>query len=458
MQRLIEKGLMFANLVAVESPALVHRYNRALEQLTGKRTALTDFHVDISGYSPEIGEELGDELYLNANGCNRQFILLTTAQKAAPLLNEAFSTSRWILQDFIDTNEAALFALTTQDALAGELLNSVFEMSQPSRLFDIRRIEIEADTTQAHVADAHKLQERIQRFRSEPDAWWDDVLIAEMITLAKHTGDVTRNPVAFKTTGYEHGNFWTAHFGGAYVFHRATKPFVAAATPEVFAADPDVTIPVIGLADANSLARMLAENHLAEPIVRARGADGAAILRQKMDFVLVTAAAQAGLDLSGASRRDLRALARQMGAALPAQFRGLADLLRWVETGGDWPRISSEHPAYFYTLRGAWGDDRDLVNMLLSELGPMDFRQLFICNKPLFYRLYAGWGDAHRQAVADILEREYLVDKAGAREALFGAEPPMAPPPPPPRAPTKKPPTPAERMIARVGPWGAVRR
>ena len=58
MKLLIEKGLMFGNLIRVDSPALVERYNRALKSLTGKVTSLKDFHIDISGYSPEIGDEL----------------------------------------------------------------------------------------------------------------------------------------------------------------------------------------------------------------------------------------------------------------------------------------------------------------------------------------------------------------------------------------------------------------
>ncbi len=93
MKRLIAKGLMFGNLVEVSSPQLVDRYNRALKHLTGKETKLKDFHIDLSGYSPEIGDEFDDPLYLNPNGANRQFILLTTAQKEAPLLNIKFSTS-----------------------------------------------------------------------------------------------------------------------------------------------------------------------------------------------------------------------------------------------------------------------------------------------------------------------------------------------------------------------------
>ena len=101
MIHLIQRGLMFGNLIHVQSAALIERYNRALKHLANHQTKLTDFHIDISGYSPEIGDELDDPLYLNHAGVNRQFILLTTDQKNAPLLNAKFSTSREILKEFI---------------------------------------------------------------------------------------------------------------------------------------------------------------------------------------------------------------------------------------------------------------------------------------------------------------------------------------------------------------------
>jgi len=87
MKRLIERGLMFGNLVEVATPTLVARYNTALDKLIGKRTALTEFHIDLSGFSPEIGDEFDDTLYLNASGCNRQFIILGLDQMRSPLLN-----------------------------------------------------------------------------------------------------------------------------------------------------------------------------------------------------------------------------------------------------------------------------------------------------------------------------------------------------------------------------------
>lgn len=444
MIRLIQSGLMYGNLFHVASPALVDRYNRALKHLTNQTTTLTDFYIDISGFSPEVGDDLNDPLYLNHNGVNRQFILLSTEQRHCPLLDAKFSTSRPILQRFIAENEAALFALTARDAVAGELVNSVYDVSEPKRLFDIRAITVEADTTSGTVRNAGALADKVDTFLREEDAWFDDVLIAEMIELAGETGDVTRNPVRLKPLKVAQGNFWTAHFGGLYIFQTLHHPATIAAQDKP---DDVPTKHCFDLTDRNQIAKFLDYNDLVEPIVKARGIDGAAILRQKMDFILVSAVTEAGVDLNGTTRRDMRTLARHHSDLLPDEFHGLADLVNWAENGGPWPRITSDHPAYFYSLRAAAGPDADLVNMLLSELSPRDVRQLFICHKQAFYAAYAQWPEAKQEYVARFLEAEYKADKVGARAALFGHDAPMEPPK-----------TAPQDLIARVGPWGAVRR
>lgn len=448
MKRLIERGLMFGNLIRISSPALVDRYNRALKQLTGKKTRLKSFHIDISGYSPEVGDSLKDHLYLNEGGCNRQFILLTTKQKTAPLLNAQFSTSRGILRQFIEENEAQLFALTAKDAVAGELLNSVYSVKEAVRLFDIRQVTIEADTTEAHVKSAETLADKVEQFRSKDDAWWDDVLIAEMIGLAKKTGDVIRAPLRLKKMKFNQDNFWTKHFDGLYVFRTVEHPAAICAGSKAVLGELPIDY-VFDFTDRNEIAIFLELNDLVEPIVKARGVDGAAILQQKMDFISVDVAAQNGANLSDVTQRDIRALTRRYANELPEEFHGLAALLRWAQSGGKWPRITSDHPAYFYTLRSKPHVDRDLVNMLLAALTPKDIRQLFICHKERFYHSYQTWPDAKKTYVSDFLEREYQVDKAGARKALFGEGEPMEEP-----MAAAEP----EDLIELVGPWGAVRR
>ncbi len=450
MQRLIKAGLMFGNLFHVSSPALVERYNRALEHLTGQTTKLTDFHVDISGYSPEIGDELDDHLYLNHQGVNRQFILLSMDQRRCPLLNTKFSTSRGILQQFFAENEAQLFALTARDAVAGELVNSVYDVSTPARLFDIRRITIDADTTGGTVRDAKELGRLVGRFKNDKDGWFDDVLIAEMITLAGKTGDVVRNPVKLKNMAFDQRNFWTAHFGGMYIFQDAEHPAVIAPSGKAGLGELPLKF-VFDARDRNQIAQFFSLNKLTETIIEARGINSAAILKQKMDFILVDAVADRGVDLAGATRGDLRRLARRHADKLPEEFHALASVVNWAESGGAWPRITSDHPAYFYTLRAADTPHADLVNMLLAELAPKDVRQLFICHKELFYRTYAEWSETKKAYVVEFLEAEYQVDKAGARAALFGHDASMEEPDP-------GKPDPVPDMIARVGPWGAVRR
>lgn len=447
MNRLIKSGLIFGNLVHVASPALVERYNRALKHLTGKETELEDFYIDISGYSPEVGHELGDPFYLNHAGVNRQFILLTTEQKRAPLLDAKFSTSRSILKQFIEKNKSALFALTARDAVAGELVNSVFALNSAAKLLDIRRITVEADTTNGRIRRAEELDAKVDRFLNVDDAWFDDVLIAEMIEIAGETGDILRNPVVLEEMTFEQRNFWTAHFGGLYVFQDLELPGAIAVGDKAALGELPVEY-VFDLSDRNRVANYLDVNGLVEPIVKARGIDAAAVLRQKRDFILVNALAGEGVALTDRSKSDMRRLARVHAQKLPEEFHLLGALVNWAENNGAWPTITAESPAYFYTLRAADHADADLVNMLLSELAPKDFRQLFICHKELFYAHYMTWPDAKKDYVVRYLEREYQVDKLGAREALFGHEPAMA----------EEPKSEIDAIVDLVGPWGPVKR
>lgn len=424
MMRLVKNGLMFGNLIEVVSPALVARYNRALEHLIGKETKLTEFHIDICGYSPEIGDEFGDDLYLNPNGCNQQFILLTTDQKTAPLLRTQFSTSRSILRDYINDNEDELFALTAREAVTGELINSVFEVSSLKDLFQINQIEIEADTIEAHVEEAKTLQGHMDTFMSTEDAWWDDVLIAKMIELAKRTGNIARNPVKLKTKTYTQGNYYTSHFGGVYIFRDVKNPTVIVRDTSV-----DLTnIPVkniLTFEDRAEIADFLNEENLAEIIVAVQNQEIASIIKQKIDFIAISTAANSGDKLGDLSRRQIRQIERKYADQMPPSYHGLMKVWRWASMGGDLPKLAPEHKAFFYTLRACQHHDRNLVNMLLSELSPLDFRQLFICHKNAFYKAYSSWPDTKKDFVSAFLVEEYAIDKAGVREALFGAEPAM---------------------------------
>jgi len=179
--------------------------------------------------------------------------------------------------------------------------------------------------------------------------------------------------------------------------------------------------------DREGIARFLFDHNLAELIVSAQDGDNAAIIRQKLDFIVMSTAAGSGDDLGNVTRQNMRAMERKYASAMPDEYYGLLEIWRWAKMQGTYPKIEPANPSYFYAFRSAQHADRDLVNMLLSELSPLDFRQLFICHKQAFYKAYAGWPDTRKEYVAQFLEAEYMIDKAGAREALFGEEPSMEP-------------------------------
>jgi hypothetical protein len=419
MLRLIERGLMFGGLVEIATPVLVDRYNQALEKLTNQRTALSSFHIDSSGFAPEIGEELGNERYLNPEGCNRQFILLTLDQIRAPLLNAHFSSSRHILKTLFRENSDTLFALTSRDAVVGELLNSINQVTSIDQLHGLRYITVEAETPGKHIANGKALLNDIEEFKTTEDGWYDDALVERLINGATEVGDILRRPLELKTGPYEVGGFYTVHCDGLYLF-KSDDQAVAIGSSSAIEALKDSKLPaIISLGQKQRVADFLAVNDYVETIFDAV-LDHVALLKQRIEFVLAHHFAHNDAKWRFDGKADLRANVYRNLDALPALFHALSDRLHRAEqrSGQAAPDVGDRD--YFYLWRARRGPHRDLTNMLLSALAPLDARQLFICHKAAFYDAYAGWPDAFRAYVADVLARDYIPNKAVARTRLFG--------------------------------------
>ena len=90
MQRLIDNKLIFGRLLEISEPHLVERYKQALTGFGIKPPKTKKFRIDMAGFSPEIAAALGDEDYLDPNGVNRRFIILTPDQMDLPVVRTAF--------------------------------------------------------------------------------------------------------------------------------------------------------------------------------------------------------------------------------------------------------------------------------------------------------------------------------------------------------------------------------
>jgi hypothetical protein len=399
-----------------------------------------------------VGDELGDDRYLNHPGFDRQFILLDLAQKEAPLLNAEFSTSRDVLRRFIEGNEAELFALTARDAVAGELVNSVYAADSPARLLDIRKVRVEADTTQGTVRTAETARGPHRAVQDRAEGWWDEKAHRRDDRARGQDGDLTRKPRAAQGHELRAGRLLDLAFRRRLRVPRRGAPRGDRGRRQGGPGRPSVA-EVLDLSDRTGIARFLGRQRLAQPVVTDRGPEVAAVLRQKMDFIVADLAGTEGLLREGMTRRDLGPLARRMAGRLPKEWEGLAALVAWAEEGRAGrasPRTTRPTSTRCAPRRGGRGAGQPAP----GGADALDVRQLFICHKELFYRLYRTWPEGKKALVADLLATEYMVDKAGTREALFGPEPGMHEPAPAPGARAAWRPSGGTTPWTRSGPGG----
>ena len=85
MERLYENDLIYGRLLTIDQPHLIERYNKALKAFGVKPTKLKTFDIDKTGFSPQVADELKDYSYLDPNGVNRRYIILTPDQASLPL-------------------------------------------------------------------------------------------------------------------------------------------------------------------------------------------------------------------------------------------------------------------------------------------------------------------------------------------------------------------------------------
>src|SRR5690606_28570329 len=167
--------------------------------------------------SPEIAEELDDQDYLDPNGVNRRFIILTPAQVTLPVVHTAFSNTSQLMFEFMTRNQRAIDALTIKDVIYGESEDAVSRVEDIEDLLSINQVEFKVLSAEDVLGKAADLGKLVDRLKQEPDAWRDDTMLNRMVELAKICGDIRENALVPDRVIFRHNAYWTSHFGGRYV-------------------------------------------------------------------------------------------------------------------------------------------------------------------------------------------------------------------------------------------------
>lgn len=425
MDLLRDNELIWGRLLAVEEPHLIERYNKALKAFGLKATKLDGFDIDRTGFSPQVADELGDPQYLDPNGVNRRFIILTPAQAELPVVHTAFSNTSQLLYEFFTRNSRAIDALTIKDVIYGEIEDSVSKVEDIEDLLSINQVEFRVLSAEDVLGKAAELGKLADRLRQEPDAWRDDALLDRMVELAKVCGDIRENALVPDQVIFRHNAFWTSHFGGLYVFVDPDMTTVISdpAAPGFRRSRP-WQVSYLSIRDADRVFKFLASTGRIE-LPRASWIETSGYLEHRAEMAV------RALLREEEPKRDMDKIDKVW---LQTWIHGHADL---IARDGTFPflnaakreiaqlghlRIDEVFPQHrFLVVRGkpdhpdAW-----LVNRLISDFVPSDFVSLYVFNKQGFYRQYEEFREPWRRHVVDTLKTSYLKDKAAFRRRLYG--------------------------------------
>lgn len=424
MKRLLDNKLIFGELLPIEEPHLIERYNKALAGLGLKPVTLERFSVDMTGYSPEVAQALGDPEYLDPHGVNRRFIILTPDQETLPVVHTQFSNTEQLMLAFFEKNRREIFAITIKDVLYGEIEDSVLEVDNIDDLLSIEQVEFKVSTASNLLGQAAELQGMIEKLMKDPDAWQDNAMLNRMVELAKVTGDIRTNDLLPREIVFRHNAFWTSHFGGVYIFNdRRQIAVIADPKAAGFRRSRPWEVAYLDSHNHAQVYRFLAETRRIDP---PRGAwiEKSGLLEQRARMLVISmmVADDPKVRLEGLTNGMLDSWVQKHSRAIEQDGRlALLDYVR--RKSGSWSNIdlSEVRPEHRFLISRANPEHEDwwLANRLISEYLPFDFLTLFVFNKQAFYKAYETWPENYRQFVVDTIRDTYVRDKAGLRERLY---------------------------------------
>lgn len=415
----------FTRMLTIDEPHLIERYNRALKAFDLQPVELERFTIDMTGFSPEVAQALGDKDYLDPRRVNRRFIILTPEQATLSVVHTSFSNTRDLMLEFFERNRRVLYALTIKDVVFGEIEDSIYDVDSIDDLLAIEQVEFKIGTHENLTEKTSELKVMIERLLKEPDAWRDDEMLHEMVSIAKQTGDIRDNELVPEEIVFRHETFWADHFGGTYVFNDdGMITVICDPSAPGFRKSRPWQVGYLDINDKGRVYDFLKESGRLQPPL------GSWIERSKLlDF-----------------RRHMAAiwLADKRGDELPHSLINQTWVRRWVrenarlvkdnniiplidwakEEADDWKNIeiSNVENEFKFMLCRADPDHRDmaLTNRLISHYIPFDFITRFEFNRTQLLQDKEQWSDSYFNFVAMALENTYLNNKQKMFEALYG--------------------------------------
>ena len=402
-QHLIQAGLFWTDLLPVNSPVLVQRYNEGLINLGLSPTELKSFRIDALGWSPEIAEERGELSYLCQDPANPAGIVLFPEQRRITAYQVVNSYELELMRRYHATFQQQIADITTLGAIAVLIDDG---LTHYNHISDLLLIDYAiARSVLGEFSKVTREQQRLVReFMESPAGWRDQQLRQALMESGQRYGDLRYRQAQIPEFRFDHGSFYTTAFGGVFVLR---KPKGSGTLLVVGEGQEAINLRQAGLdllaiTDSGLIDRLYSEGFLTflstEELAQL---DGLAGLKRNLEFGLL---AQNFPDLKFSQLSDGQ-LVRQAAHLTGPDRALLVEFERFVKG------CERHQPTHFQELSprlqaGLCRPHPDLepsqaavVQQLLYRLWPYNIREIYRNDKSYFIRQYLKWPEEQRKLV-----------------------------------------------------------
>ena len=422
--RLLQRGLLQAGLVPLNTPQLIQRYNTALDALGIEPTHGESIHIDGIGWSPEVARERQNNFYLSHGTVNPLAVIVSPEQYKRPVYFPLFSWERGMMRLFFETYHREIADITATHSISIGFEDGLSVLGGPTDLLLLSEIRAVPDT--GGLAEAGQGQRAcIERFLDGVNCLYPqtrDDLYKSLCTF----GDLQKRKVSVAPLSYDlFKDFYTVAFEGAAVLRAVgTSDMLVLAKQATYESVKDLNLAdarISWVGDPNFLPfKQLAENGWIDvPLAKYRA--DARLLEEKKDTLLAwhllddrrlceTEPLLQGKAWSQLTRAQRNRILEKYGHAVPEMYFELERFTARLRGGGRLPNLSAELQ-HFLSAPAEWlhPSTMDVLWILLTRRDPRNILELYTVDKNHFLAdHYNHWCEAKKEWAAWYLERHYV--------------------------------------------------
>lgn len=404
------ESMINSQLLLVNKPHMVERYNNALAALTGKRTTLNEFHIDICGYSPEIAAEMEDSSFLNPNGVNRQFIIIDVRQANLRSISLSFSSTPFVIKKFINDNKNEIMALTALDSVFGEIENNVIRVECLSDILNIHELSIVCDTPKKIIKTNQEIAGKVSELRnSDSIEFLSEEKLEDLASLCRKTPSISYDCYLPKKNKYKKTSVFTNHYGGFYrIYLTNGEKYLIFMDEKKFPHDQvPKGIKCINFQEIDKVIEILLKSRI---LVDRNGSELQEVkehlskIRERI--VIDHLASSQGVNHESVDSYIINQMVRDNPDDLPVEFHEISRIISKL-TRSERIKVTSKYILYTHKVNGSLLEGEEgsyLINHLMSNYMNFSYNKLFQYNLDAFKERFAKWTDAKKAYVLSCLK------------------------------------------------------